>query len=189
MKKLLFLLFMLLSISSFSQVENNIEYLIVPNIKTYYLNQTDKLYSKKQIVNFLNDSTNYGLLKSKGFDMNYVFIKIKQRGNFDKVLKRKTSDSLFINNKVPLSCDFIIGLNKATKKFYRLKGFEKNDFDLLFNDCSIESKESLINLFKVEELDLACLFDYYFLKQKDCYNKCIRSCRERDNNFIKLRHN
>lgn len=189
MSKIFFFLFFLSSIFSFSQEDIKEQDLIIPSIKIYYLNQTEKLYSNKQIINFLNDSTNYESLKNRGFGNDYVFVKIKQRGNYDKVLNRKTSDSLYINNKIPLSCDFIIGLNKKTKKFYRLKGFEKNDFRLLFGDSNIESKESLISFFDVTELDLICLYDDYFLENKNSYNKCVRSCKERDDGFIKLRHN
>ena len=186
MKKQFFLSFFLLSLFSFSQ-ENSSDNSIVPTVKIYYLNQTKRVYSKEQIVNFLNDSTNYELLNSKGFDTTYVFIKIKQRGNFHKVLKREPSDSDFINNKVPMSCDFIIAFNKLTKRFYRLKGFEKNDFKLFFNDCNIQSKKSMVNFYEIEELNLTCLFNYYFLNKKNCYIECIRSCTERDDSILKLR--
>lgn len=184
---LLLLLLPFIKLFSQKQVINNSD--IITNVKIFFLNQDTSFYTNSQALNFLNDTNNYEVLSSKGFSDGLVFIKVKIRGNFEAVRREKIADSLYEKNRVPLSCDYIIACKLKEKKFYRLKGFAANDFLKLFaKSYKKNDKVSFLNQFWVNELDLACLFDNYFLKRKsESTLDCLQSCNDRDRKFVQIK--
>ena len=187
-KLILALLYFTSVISQERNINNND---LFTNVKIFFINQSSGFYTNNQVFNFLNDKSNCELISSKGFDEDILFIKIKVRGNFEEIRKQKIKDSLYINNKVPFSCDYIIATNLNEKKFYRLKGFDDNDFLKLFEDSSCKKKNRafFLNNFYVNELDLECLFDYHFKRKKgETKPICLISCIERDKKFVKINH-
>jgi hypothetical protein len=136
----------------------------------------------------LKDDRNYEILAAKGFN-EMIFIKLKFRGDFELVRKKKIDDSLYIQNKVPFSCDYIIGYKWNEKRFYRLKGFVLNDFTHIFNKrYKPKDKSVFLSHFWVNELDFDCLFDFYWGKgKKNNKSPCIQSCSVSDPKFLKVR--
>jgi hypothetical protein len=190
MKKQLFILLVLMIISTKISSQRIIDTLdIVTNAKMFFLNQDNCFYTVSQVLYFLNDTSNYAILNSKGFDDELAFIKIKTRGNFEAVRNGIIPDSVYQKNKVPFSCDYILGCKLHDKQFFRLKGFVANDFKLIFKKkYKQKEKEIFLNMFWINELDLSCLFDSFFLnmKSKQIY-PCTQSCSERDKKFVKVR--
>ena len=171
----------------FSQEQKITSVDIVANAKVFFLNQNTAIYTASQVQNFLANKDNYEVLASKGFPLDIVFIKLKIRGNFEAVRKEKISDSTYVENKVPFSCDYIVACKLDGKKFFRLKGFEINDFNLLINEkYTPKQRLAFLNKFWVSELDMACLFDSFFGKKKTNNKNCMQSCIERDRQFIKI---
>lgn len=190
-KSLYILLLLLLPyIKVFSQKPAIANSDIVTNIKIFFLNQDTSFYTNSQALNFLNDTSNYEVLSSKGFSNELVFIKVKVKGNFEAVRREKIADSLYEKNKVPFSCNYIIACKLKGKKFYRLKGFSSNDFLQLFaRPYKKHDRASFLNRFWVDELDLTCLFDNYFLKGKsEAIPDCLQSCKDRDRKFVQIKN-
>ena len=187
-KNYILLLLLLPFIKVFSQTVANAD--IVTNVKIFFLNQDTAFYTNNQALHFLNDTNNSELLSSKGFSMEFVFIKIKVRGNFEAIRKEKIDDSLYEQNRVPFSCDYIIACKLNEKKFYRLKGFASNDFLQLFTNLyRKKDRASFLNQFWIDELDLACLFDNYFIKRKSGdVSSCLQSCNDRDRKFVQIKN-
>lgn len=186
----MFLLSVLIIMSMRIYSQRHIDTLdIVTNAKIFFLNQDDVSYTTSQVLHFLNDTTNYEVLGSKGFNGEILFIKIKTRGNFQAVRNEIISDSVYQKNMVPFSCDYILGCMLNDKIFFRLKGFVINDFKLLFKKkYGSKEKDLFLNQFCINELDLSCLYDYFFLNNKrQKISPCIQPCRERDNGFIKIK--
>lgn len=185
----------LILISSFDQLFSQEKTItpvdIVVNSKVFFLNQDTTIYTATQVQNFLDDKNNYEILASKGFPIDIVFVKLKIRGNFESVRQERIGDSMYVENKVPFSCDYIIACKLNGKKFFRLKGFAINDFHLLLNEkYTAKQKNIFLNRFWVSELDMACLFDNIFDKKKSSTNKnCMQSCVEKDSRFIKIQAN
>jgi|688.fasta_scaffold259439_2 hypothetical protein len=163
---------------------------IVTNAKIFFLNHDTSFYTNSQALNFLNDTSNYEVLSSKGFSEGLVFIKVKVRGNFETVRREKIADSLYKKNRVPFSCDYVIACKLKGKKFYRLKGFSSNDFLQIFaRSYKKNDRASFLKQFWVNELDLACLFDNYFLKVKsEVIPDCLQSCDDRDRKFVQIKN-
>jgi hypothetical protein len=181
---------LLFSVEGFSQKQTITNTDIVTNVKIFFLNQDSTFYTNSQTLYFLNDTSNYELLSSKGFSDDLVFIKIKTRGNFEAIRKGKIADSLYKKNRVPFSCDYIIGCKLNGKKFYKLKGFTSNDFLQLFT-VSYKKKDRVFFLsqFNIDELDLSCLFDNFFIKRKSgVVSSCLQSCNDRDRKFIQIKN-
>jgi len=190
--KKIYVLLLLLStfMRMFSQERTIADADIETNVKIFFLNQDISFYTNSQTMRFLNDTTNSEILSSKGFSEEFVFIKIKVRGNFEAIRKEKIVDSLYEQNRVPLSCDYIIACKLNEKVFYRLKGFVSNDFLQLFKKSyKKKGRASFLNQFWIDELDLACLFDYYFIKRKSGKGlSCLQSCKDRDREFVEIRN-
>ncbi|HMO63585.1 MAG TPA: hypothetical protein PKC30_16955 [Saprospiraceae bacterium] len=190
-KSLYILVFLLLSfVKVFSQEQTITNPDIVTNAKIFFLNQDTSFYTNSQALYFLNDTSNYELLSSKGFGKELVFIKIKIRGNFEAIRKEKIADSLYEKNRVPFSCDYIIACKLKGKKYYRLKGFASNDFLQLFTvSYKKNDRAFFLNRFWIDELDLACLFDSYFMKRKSTVaTSCLQSCSDRDRKFVQIKN-
>ena len=162
---------------------------VVMNAKIFFLYQDTSFYTAKQINHVLNDSSNYEILSNKGFSSEIVFMKMKFRGDFESLRNKKIADSLYIQNKVPFSCDYIMACKWKENRFYRLKGFASNDFVLLFNKkYTSKDKQLFLNHFWINELDMSCLFDNFFGKQKgNNQSPCVQSCSLSDPKFLKVR--
>lgn len=161
---------------------------VVTNAKIFFLHQDSSFFSASQALNFLKDTGNYEILSSRGFGEEIVFIKLKIRGNFETIRKERIADSLYVKNRVPFSCDYIIACKVNEKKYYRVKGFASNDFILLF-PASFRKRDraSFLNQFWVQELDMACLFDALSRRRKASgVPECLQSCSDRDRKFVKL---
>jgi len=185
---LAFLLFPFAKVFSQQQTITNSD--IVTNAKIFFLNQDTSFYTYSQTLHFLNDTGNYELLYSKGFGEQLVFIKIKIRGNFEAIRKEKIADSIYEKNRVPFSCDYIIACKLNGKKYYRLKGFTSNDFLQLFTmSYKKNDRASFLNQFWIDELDLACLFDNFFMRKKSGGTpNCLQSCNDRDRKFVQIKN-
>lgn len=162
---------------------------VVINAKIFFLSQDTSFYTAKQITYVLNDSSNYEIVSSKGFGNEVVFIKLKFRADFELLQNKKIVDSLYIQNKVPFSCDYIIAYKWNDNRFYRLKGFTSNDFVFLFNKkYKFKDKLLFMNSFWINELDISCLFDNFFGKQRgNNKSACVQSCSLSDPKFLKVR--
>ena len=97
---------------------------------------------------------------------------------------------MYILNKVPFSCDYIIAFKQDEKLFYRLKGFASNDFVQFFKKkYKKKDRTKFLNQFWVKELDLACLFDSHFANIKPGrFSSCMQSCKGRDKKFVQIRN-
>ena len=190
MKKVCFFIFVLLSIGfqTYSQTTKDTLDVVI-NAKISFLSQGISFFTAKQINHILNDSSNYDILSNNGFGNEVIFIKLKFRGDFARVRNKKIDDSLYIQNKVPFSCDYIISYKWKENKFYRLKGFIQNDFILFFNKkYTAKNRQSFLNQFWIDELDMSCLFDSFFGRQKgNDKMPCIQPCSISDPKFLKVR--
>ncbi len=190
MKRIFVLLILLLPfIKTFSQEKTIVDDIAI-NAKIFFLNQDTSYYTYSQALSFLKDTSNYELLSSKGFNQEFVFIKIMVRGNFESIRKEAIADSMYIQNKVPFSCDYIIACKQDEKLYYRLKGFVSNDF-LQFFKKSYKQKDRAVflNKFWVKELDLACLFNSHFVNRKlGSASSCMQSCNDRDKKFVQIKN-
>lgn len=191
MKKLRFLImlaFVSVSMKTYSQKgKDTVD--IVMNAKIFFLSQDTSFFTATQINHVLNDSRNYEILPNKGFYNEIIFIELKFRGDFGSLRNKKITDSAYIQNKVPFSCDYIMAYKWKENRFYRLKGFTSNDFILLFNE-KYRSKDKLtfLNRFWINDLDISCLFDSFFGKQKGNDKlACVQSCSLSDPKFLKVR--
>jgi len=192
MKKTYFFIIILLSIfvslKTYSQRKDILD--VVANAKIFFFNGDTSFYTAKQINNILNDSSNYEILTSKGFSNELIFINLKFRTSFKSLRKKEINDSLYIKNTVPFSCDYILGYNWSKNKFYRLKGFLSNDFTLIFKKkFATKDKVFFLNQFWIDQLDMACLFDSFFGKQKgNGSSPCIQACSLGDPKILKVRN-
>jgi len=150
-------------------------------------------------MRFVNSYTST-FLNSKGFGDNIHFIRINF--NADSLL---LGDSLFISNKYPRYCEYIVAYYEPTRLLYKIKGFRKDDvvemFDhlkknspgTLFSMLLIGKKKKLmssalsIGTILIENIDLECLLEYYFAikNNKLTQPECIISCYSRDSKLPK----
>jgi hypothetical protein len=191
-KYLIIALFQLISNYLFSQINNNDSSQILYTSKFQVLESEKILFIDIQELNNYIDKIFYSrFLKSKGFG-NTFFILIEKRKDIDSSFIKSHLKELK-NNEIFFTCDYILAYVPSTRLFYRLKGFRKNDFvDLIgflkneypylnLNDL----KENIeLGIALVEDLDLNCLNEYYFIDNKnEKRNKsypCLKSCEERD---------
>jgi len=161
---------------------------IVTNVKIFFMCENNYSYDKESAIKFLSEN-NFEVLETKGFE-NMMFIKLMLRGNFQDLREKEIPDSSYVKNRVPFSCDYIIAFDLKDKEFFRVKGFEGNDFvGLVGKKYKPKTKESFIRDHSVEELDIECLFEALIIGNKKENYPCLRSCKERDKRFSKIEVN
>lgn len=122
-------------------------------------------------------------LKSEGFD-NILFYMVYDSIELSDIDSLPESiDSLRLNNKLYGYCEFIYAINIKTKTTYRLKGYEVNDFNSFYNTEILDnkliknkSKVKVLSKYKVERLNLVCLYENYIkkrYKKNDGCAECI----------------
>ncbi len=191
MKKITLILFIFYYQFAFTQIDSNY------NIDTTKLLFTAKLqtissegayFNEQNIIVFLKKQQAF-FLKSKGFP-NVYFILIENRASgYDSAFIENHKQEFKKNNRYD-ACDYVLAYYCMTNIYYKLKGFRNNDFETFINDMirmgnifnfTIKNKDIFMYSYSVEDLDLACLWEYFFGKRKK--NKeydCIISCKYRD---------
>jgi len=191
MRKILLILFVFCGQFVFSQ--NTYDF----NIDTTKLLYTAKLqilssesadYNEININAFL-EKQQASFLQSKGFSDVYFILIENRASHYDSIFIEKHKED-FKKNLRFHACDYILAYNCRTGLYYKLKGFRNNDFEDFINDMikmgnifnfTIKNKDIFMYSYSVEDLDLACLWEYFFGKRKK--NKeydCIISCKYRD---------
>lgn len=161
---------------------------IVTSTKIFFMYESNYSYSKESAIKFLNED-NFEVLQAKGFE-DLIFVKLMLRGNFQDLREKEIPDSSYIKNRVPFSCDYVIAVDLKDNDFFRIKGFEKNDFAALVGrKYKPKEKEDFIRSHSLEEVDLECLFEALIIGngKGDC--PCMKSCKERDKQFSKIKVN
>ena len=133
---------------------------ILLNAKVYLIPFMNSIESPNDVCDFLLQPIEYSFLKSKGFAKHVIFFKIKITWN-------KNTNYQFLYDDI-----LIFAYNNRSKKIYRLKGLEENDFRIFYEDLKysnidftsageddLNSKKEFLNSFQVVGLDLDCLFD------------------------------
>lgn len=122
-------------------------------------------------------------LNSVGFkDVLFLAIRIKDIPNI----------SIDKSNQTPFSCEYLIAYDAKNNYIYYLKGFRKNNFEKFYNEhfpnqykSSKTGKfldKSTLSNFKIDGIDLDCLYSLFILKNKSMKTCCI-SCVERDTRY------
>jgi len=154
--------------------------------------QRDGLVTKKALSKVLKEYS-LEVLEHKGFDAEEVlFLKITHPSLVGAHINGYTR----ANDNFTKS-EFILAFIHSTSTFYRLKGFETNDFtDLLGSiktislnkDLSIHSfkiQNKLEQNFYIDSLDLSCLFNYYRHGETEINQKCLESCYSKQQSSLK----
>ncbi len=158
---------------------------MVTKAKIFFMYENNSYYSNESAVKFLNDK-NFKILEMRGFE-NLIFIKLMLRGNFQDLREKDIPDSSYVKNRVPFSCDYVIAIDLNNNDFFRLKGFERNDFiRLVGKSYKPKKKDDFIGSHFIEEVDIGCLFEALIVNKKGDY-PCIMSCKERDKKFSKIK--
>lgn len=179
-----FLLFYF-GVVSFSQKIDTTEVLL--NAKLHFLTFDNSLKSRFYINNFLRYTPKFKFIKSKGFDDSFVFFKIHavpyRDTNTNYIDNGSVSNPVYFGN---LNYEFIFGYSSLTNKLYTLKGFDSNDFDQLFDSVSnspyyekshFKSLRSFLNSFRIEGLDLKCLYKSLRRKKNKHKYPCLQKAK------------
>lgn len=197
MKKIFFLSFLIICfVSVYSQNRYNIDTTkLLYSAKLQILESESAEFNQKNITVFL-EKQQTSFLKSKGFSDVY-FILIKNRASyFDSIFTEKHKED-FKKNLRFHACNYVLSYNCRTGLYYKLKGFRNNDFEAFINDMirtnnimdfTIENKDVFMYSYYVEDLDLSCLWEYYFGKRKKRKEyDCVKSCKYRDMEIERLK--
>ncbi len=124
-------------------------------------------------------------IKSEGFIDDYIFFSV----NDDGILLKSSAKDITEPVLFKLSCvKYIFVVNKKSGQYYRLLGFDKNDFLQLYRDLRERKfdKTKNIKVFSknhiVEGLDFKCL--YKFSKSDDYDTKKFPCCQRCQDNVI-----
>lgn len=135
--------------------------------------------NQQNLNNFLDLNFKIDTLNSRGIQ-GFLFLSISPVfGN----PKNIPLDSIPI---VPENCEeYIIAINKKTKKVFKLKGFRMNEFsyflDLLneLNYSHLSSSKNFYRYYYVENIDLECLYKASRNRKKYASKfPCLSSCSE-----------
>jgi hypothetical protein len=150
------------------------------------------------IPTVLNDTSFFRttMLKSTGFN-NVIFIKICfADANFSELIKLSKVD---LKNEIRVKDllgdlyyeDFIIAYSVKRDRFYKLKGFEINEFENFYFDYSLGAlgsektqlmdNKKFLNSYSIEGIDLNCLLLSIKSKNKTTFNDfpCLRPAYSR----------
>ena len=190
MRKILILQLLILCFQTvFSQNKYNIDSTkLIYSAKLQVFESKGAICNKKNIDSFLENQKVF-FLESKGFSDNYFLLIESGTKDLDTTFLLEKKAELK-QNLVYWNCDYILAYNCRTNLYYKLKGFRNNDFKSFINDMirtdniidlSIEDKEIFTSLYFIEDIDLSCLWEYYFGKiNKNKNYNCVKSCRYRD---------
>lgn len=176
------ILFFSTSVVCFGQIGDTVKILF--SSKLNVVNFTNNLFDEdlvKKIPFLLNDTTycKATVLESVGFK-EVIFIKVSFADeNFYELLGYPIKDlenkNLDAKQEIYFS-DFVLAYYPKKNKFYKIKGFVNNEFDMFYYDYSISAnnleKETLRNQksflqnYKVDGIDLDCLYEAIHLKKK-----------------------
>ena len=137
-----------------------------------------------ELLSFFNRyiTLNLDTVKSYGFPVNYLFLRLATKSaiSYDKaILKSDSSFLLFIEDGCS---EYVLAINTFNGKSYRLKGFNANDFISLFTDIRLDferSSSEKINIkkflknYKVDFVDFECI---HKALKSGTYDKRLYSC-------------
>lgn len=179
---ILVFVFLLLKVSSQEIDTNN----IIMNAKFNIINFNKGDRNKDFYIKFIDYKPNYKFLQSKGF-FNIVFFQINTNyKDFipnDYIYRINSSNDTFKLRNILwfYNYTFIFGYNKTNGDLYKLKGFEKNDFEKIFkiidNNNLINDYNFFINNYWIEGLDMECLYKSLKYNKKNKLH-CITPANE-----------
>lgn len=106
----------------------------------------------------------------------FCFLKIQ----FSQPYRTSNNSELTLDR----TCAYYIAYNITKKKFYRLGGFDAVNVDDFIKDLELQeggNSFDLVNLNEIEEININCLYEYFYLsKKKKLKHKftCFKCCAE-----------
>jgi hypothetical protein len=151
---------------------------------------SEKTTSKLSLI--LSDSRycEADTLSNKGF-RDVLFIKVRfADGNFEQLIEQIENDGKLSDEGIGevYAFDFVLAYSYQRNRFYKLKGFVYNEFDLFYSHYILSSsnierqkiKDDWLEHYFVEGLDINCLYSSMKRKKKplDKY-PCLRPSETR----------
>lgn len=178
---ILIVLLLLVKIGYSQQVDT---VLILKHLKIRLITELQLgLLSEPALDDYYKRELQAKVLESKGFQ-NLIFFKIGSQVLATDTIKESEKIKVY---KTPVclkngeECYFVYAYNKENKRFYKLKGTYKNDFEDLYNDLQDKCmywkpvkkiNQSMINRFTkdywIDGIDLACLLRFLTGKRGNC---------------------
>lgn len=152
-------------------------------------NLENKLFSR--LILYLDKP--FRVLNSEGFNSSYFFFSIPIKGGFDTISYVEAGEIkkevIFFNN----CFDYIFAYNKVTGVLFCLNGFKINDFKYFIAELSMLNKNLdenyyinglgfisrriikwfFLSNFKVENLDIECLYNYFYINSQYINPECL----------------
>lgn len=181
------LLFFFLTLASYSQVKDTAEVLFSAKLNVVSFGTV--LFDQEKLAKLpliLEDTLlcKAKLIKSAGFS-NVLFVNISIADDNISEILRHPADSMlshsFDTSEIYYS-DFILAYYQNANKFYKIKGFVENEFDIFYYEYSMSShfwekellknKKKFLSAYTIEGVDLGCLYRHIHSKRKPSLKKC-----------------